>query len=355
MDMTAKLRVRRAMDELRHAEAGESRAALALDFGRCLIARSAGADDPAAYAAGRWGSESRPARLLKAAVGASSADDLRTELDDLRAAWFAGVVEQAIAGALVLARLVSFNVPTLAPNADATGYWTSEGKPIPISKMTVQGTALPARKVAAILVASNEALKDPRGEIGLIGDLQRACAAALDSAFVGDQAGSDSLPAGILEGITPEVSTGTPEGDAAAAIEGFAGDLSSAAWITDPHTAAALALYGGTAFQNAGATGGSVLGIPLISSRSSPRDSSGGQLVLLDQSALALALEGISIGLSRNGTVLMSDAPESDAPPTPVSLFQNDLTGYKAILRCNWRLVRSGAVSAVAGAVYGAS
>ena len=353
MDPLAKAAISRAQSALSIA-VGESGRELALDYGRTIIAHALSRGDQPAFAAERWGREHRVTQwLTRAAVSASGASDL--EMENARAAWFASVLEEAVAGNLPLARRVAFNIPSLAPTANLQGYWVSEAAHIPLSKLTIDGVVLPARKTAAIVVASNEAMRDPRSELVLIADIRRAVAEALDAAFLSADAGTSDTPGGVLAGVSATASAGSVAADVAELIASFSGDLRSAALVTDSLTAAQAALTGGSAFEGLGVAGGQALGIRWIASRASPRNSGGGQLVLLDQSALALALEVVEISQSTAASLLMSNDPENDSPPVMVNLFQSGLVALKAVLHANWAFVRSGSVAAISGADYGAS
>lgn len=355
MDPLATAAIRRAQAALQVA-AGTPSGAQAKDYVRTVLAvalaRSAG-ELPHDYARNRWGADF----VVRSGIAASDASDLQVS-NSSRDAFFAQVLEASIVGQLARARRVGFNVRTITPSTSSTGYWVGEKQPVPVSRFALTGDALPIRKTAGLVILTKESLEDPASEDRVTQDLLRAVTGTFDQAFVGDQAGTASTPGGILEGITPIASSGNPATDAAAAIAAFDGDLSQAVWITDPTAGALLGLHGGTPFQNVGANGGSALGIPLIASRSSPRDSSGGQLILLDQSALALAMEGIEVKQSTAATIEMDDSPTGEGSgPTAqsvnqVSLFQAELVAFLAVIYGNWRLTRTGAVVAISGADY---
>ena len=185
----------------------------------------------------------------------------------------------------------------------------------------------------------------------------RALADALDSALI-DPANAgiaDVMPGSITNGVAPSP-TGNPGTDIAALIAAFDGDFESAAFITDPATAAQIALArdaaGGFAFPDAGPRGGSMLGLPLIMSRSSPRDSSGGQLALVDASGIAYGAEGVRTSASEHTTIEMVD--DTTEPPTveQVSMYQTNSVAMLSEIAANWKVAREGAVAYVADATY---
>lgn len=365
MDALSTAAIRRARAALSVAcPDGPDRDALARDYIRGIIARTIGgstADTPADYAAARWGHDSNAARLVKAGVANTQTDDAQVAGHSPRDAFFSRVLEASIVGQLANARRVGFDVRTLTPGTGSTGYWVGESRPVPVSRYVLDGDSLPSRKVAGLVVLTKEALADPQSEARVTEDVLRACTGVLDQAFVGDQAGTDSTPTGILQGISATASSGNAATDAATAIEAFDGDLSTAAWITDPTTAAMMALHGATAFQNVGANGGRALGIPLIASRSSPRDSTGGQLVLVDQAAIAWATDGFELKQSTASMIEADSDPQADAEAptagtaTRIALFQNELVALMAVIHANWKRARTGAVAAISSADYGVS
>ena len=356
MDLLTLSAVQRAQSALQLAVGGDSSRELARAYLRGVIARAVG-DDPQEFAGLRWGRDSRAAMVVRAGVSAASREDLQTA-SAARAAFFEAVIEGAIIGRMTEARRVGFNAKNLVPGTNSAGYWVGEGKPIPLSRFTLTGDSLAAKKCAALVVLANETLKDPSAEEQTLTDITRAVIAALDQAFIdADNAGNDDTPAAVTYGAPAEISTGNPASDLAALVEGFHGDLDAAVLVTDPHTAtlAALARDAGGAFlfPGLGPRGGSAVGIPVLTSRASPRDSSGGQWALIDQGGVAVALESLGLARSTAGTVSMTDDPEGES--VLVSLFQNNLTGFLGTLHGNWKRVREGSVSVITGAAYSTS
>src|SRR5690606_16487975 len=180
------------------------------------------------------------------------------------------------------------------------GYWVEQFKPIPLSKRALAGSSLPRRKIGAIIAATVESIeKDgPDAEGRIEADLRAACAATLDAAFIDVSNGGipDVTPASVVYDLGVS-SQGDPASDIELLIAGFGGDLSAAYFITDPTTAAQVALArdagGAFMFPDAGPRGGSIVGVPLLTSRGSPRDSTGGQIALVDASGVAAALDSI--------------------------------------------------------------
>lgn len=279
-----------------------------------------------------------------------------------------GTVEAgSIIGKMSLLRRVQFLVRMLRPTASARGYWVGgNARTKPLSRFALEGSALNPLTVATIVVITSEAAKfeDPLTDAATRADTERANRERLDASFIdASNAGvADVEPASVTNGVTPISSTGDPAQDVAALIENFAGDFASAYFVTDPTTAARIALArdagGAFLFPDCGPRGGSILNIPLITSRGSPQETTaGGQLALIDASGVAVALDGMDVDRAESATLEMSDTPDStpDATVVQTSLFQMNLVALRTVMHANWEVQRAGAVAVVTGCIYPAS
>lgn len=306
----------------------------------------------AAFAAARWPAEALT--VAKAAQAALTSGDIGTP----EAAEFLNAVrEKSVLGGLVGTRPMAFNKRMLARTNGATGFWVGEAAPAPLLKPVLAGSTLEPRKVVALIACTAEALRaeSPAVEAGLQTDLETGCVGALDTALLdSSNAGSDAMPAAITHGAPTVDATGDAAADLKALVSAFAGDMSSAYLATDPDTATGLAMVRGAngsfLFPDAGPRGGSILGIPLLVSHHSLRDSSGGQIALIDASGIAVALEGIELSQSEQTSLAMSDSPSS--PATMVSMFQTNTVALKAVMRANWENQRTGGVAVLTGVNY---
>src|SRR5690606_17486464 len=226
---------------------------------------------PVEIARARWGAHAGLDDILhKDAVGGVTSTDVSTGRGDHEC--FASVLEASIVGRLAGLRRVPFNTRLIKMTDALRGYWVSEFAPIPLSKPALQGSSLPRRKIGAIMVTSLETLEsiDPKVEALFETDLRRAVVGALDEAFiaVANVGISDKTPASVTSDASPIVSSGNPAEDIRDLIADFAGDLSAAYFVTDPLTAAEIALArdagGAFLFPDVGPRGGSILGIPLL-------------------------------------------------------------------------------------------
>lgn len=316
--------------------------------------------DALEYARLRWPGDSP--LTAKSAIGGGSALDwsVSAQYENL----FDAVLEQSVVGRANLRRL-PFNVRLLTPDDQIAAHWTEQSKGIPVSRVTLAGSALEQRKVAAISVVSAESLEanSQRVETALEASFRSAMALALDAAFLDpSNTGSAAKPVSVTSGAPTVASSGDPSVDLGALVAAFPGDLSQAVFATDPTTAAQLALWrdtsGGVMFADCGPAGGSLLGLPLLTSRGSPRDSSGGSIALLDGQGIAMAADGLDVLATDEAMIEMEDAAPtgaSDTPAaaseTPVALFQVGAVAFRFIMRANWQAQRP-SVAVVTGASY---
>jgi len=297
----------------------------------------------------RWGNHSVPA-LLRTAVGSISSEPLATigAKDD---EFFARVFERSLVGRLGL-REVPFNVRTLRMGSGSTGYWVGESKAIPLSKPVLTGSTLPRKKVGVLWLATNESLEHahPATERPLEDDGINAIVGATDMAFLDPaNGGTADMPPAVTHGAPSLASTGDPSVDVASLIAAFTGDLATAVFVTSPTIGAQLALardpLGSHTFPDAGPRGGSIVGMPLLTTRWSPD-----QIALIDPAGIAARIEAIEVARS-NAAKLECDDEPTGASDTPtgatkamISLFQNDLTAFRALVYANWEAQRPSVV-----------
>lgn len=328
-----------------------------------------------ALAAFKWGEGSAPAQMLKAAVSAGSEipnDSWGSELRAYNAAAseFVELVRQAsIVGRLAGLRRIPLSTRTFAQNGGASASWRKAGRAAPASAMSFAQQTLAPLGVTALSVITNELLKfgDSSSERVITADLVRAVTEQMDAAFIDIlNAGEvDVSPAAITYGSPQIESTGYPTDDLAALIAEFEGDLASAYLVTDPLTATRLAMVKSTIsdctgcmFPDAGPRGGSVLGIPLLTSRSSPRSGSPatGQIALVDPTGIVVGDGTATVRVTRQASIELLDNPVGDgiAATTLVSLWQINAVGIAAQLTTNWHRARPGSVAVLTGCDYGA-
>jgi hypothetical protein len=113
------------------------------------------------------------------------------------------------------------------------------------------------------------------------------------------------------------------------------GDLDRATWITSPRAAMHLATLhedGAPIFPDIGPLGGTIAGVPVITSAAA-----GNRLILLDASRLVVTDEGLLVDASDIAAVQMDDSP-SESPSNMVSAFQTNTIFLRFTPFLDWRL-----------------
>jgi len=133
-----------------------------------------------------------------------------------------------------------------------------------------------------------------------------------------------------------------------------------AIWVMTSTQAMAIGMMlnplGQPEFPGIGAEGGTLLGLPVLTSEVVPSDSSGSIIVLVKQSEILLADEGgVTVDVSREASLQMNSTPDNPTTASTVmtSLWQNNLLGIRAERMITWRKRRAQAVAYISGAAYG--
>jgi hypothetical protein len=219
----------------------------------------------------------------------------------------------------------------------AVGTVTAAGTPIPVSRMTLTGSALETFRATALVVITNELLKHgSNSALRLLAkELRAAVAVATDTAFF----------SAVTSGAPSHASGGSTAALILADLNTMLGDVTIGAASKlyvglSASNCAKLAMKlntaGQSAFPGVGVTGGDVAGITVI-----PTDGLSTSAVLLDAAGVAAGDEIISIAAGSSATVEMSDtpvntplltgSPQAPVPTSMVSMFQTDSTALRAI------------------------
>ncbi|APR05836.1 phage major capsid protein [Thauera chlorobenzoica] len=336
---------------------GTQFARLAICLGR---ARGEGLPAALQIAEATYGAHSQVATVLRAAVGAGTTDDSQFAAPLVEAQIIANDFLEATRTRSVLSKLDLRRVPTKVAvpvqTGRATAYWAGHGAPKPLSKGSLDTATLEPRKVVGIVPLSRDLVRLSNGtaEALVRRDLVNGAAALADSSFLDptNVGVAGVQPASITAGLTPVASSGNVTTDLEALIDAYAGDLETAAFITDPLSAVKIGLRSsGSNAVVVGARGGEAVGIPVFTSSGSPRSTSGGQIVLLDQTAVLMADEGIRLDVSEQAALQFDDAPSAGAQAL-VSLWQNNLVAFLIERRLNWAAPLAGTVVVLNGALY---
>ena len=212
-------------------------------------------------------------------------------------------------------RNVPFNVKINGQATGGTASWVGEGQAKPLTNPTFDSVSIGEHKLAAITVYTQELLRraDPAIDMLVRDDLIKATAELIDKTFLGQQAGNDVIPEGILKTATAVTKTGVTaaayEADLFTLINTFVtANLStdSTYFIMSETRAMQLALlrdalgnsyFNGMTFNG---TSRSLLGIPVITSQSV-----GDKIILVKTSELLLAQDGgVDVSYSDQATLV---------------------------------------------------
>jgi HK97 family phage major capsid protein len=286
---------------------------------------------------------------------------------------------ELLAPATIIGRIpgltrVPFNVRVPTETTGASVSWVGEGQIKPVSAMAFDSITLAFNKVAGIVPITQELMRfsSPAAE-GLIRDsLVRAIAYLTDRDFLDPTkaVSGTTSPASITNGVTPVTASGTNEAalraDLGTLLALYAADnqsLGSLVLIMTSVQALRISLMrntlGQTAFPGITVNGGTLEGIPVITSENivatggSPAD--GGLIVAVNAREILLADDGgVSIDVSTEASIQMDSAPDSPATASviTVSAFQYNMVFIRAERYITWKKRRSTAVQFIQNAHY---
>jgi HK97 family phage major capsid protein/HK97 family phage prohead protease len=263
-------------------------------------------------------------------------------------------------------RRVPFNIRVVGQTTGGSAGWVGEGKPKPVTAFEFTPTTLLYTKVAAIAIITQELARfsTPSAE-SLVRDALRDCLVErLDRDFVDPaEAGSANVqPASITNGLTALTSAGTSADNARTDIQNLLEQFilnnvnpTSLVLIMPNTLALALSIQvnslGQPEFPGLTMNGGTLQGIPVITSQYAANASGAGNLVIaVNASDVFLADDGqVTVDMSTEASVQMSDAPTNDAATgtgqSLVSMWQTNSIALRAERQINWAKRRSSAVS----------
>jgi HK97 family phage major capsid protein len=320
--------------------------------------------EAAMYAEQRWPDSPEVALFLKAAVAPGTTTDSAWAgplmqpriVDD-----FVALLRPATAiGKINGLRKVPFNTKIPAQVAGGTYGWVGEQKPKPVTKLQFSSLTVPYHKTAGIVVITEELarLSSPSAEDIVRADMIAGITTFVDAAFINPAAAAvaNVSPASITNGTTPITSTG-PLGDLVAIANAFTTlnlPIQNLTYIMSPNNALVLSFQKSTAgaplFPNLSAAGGTVNGMQVVTSGSAGTNIVG----LIPEYVLYADDGGVTVDVSREASLQMSDAPmdPADATTVFVSLWQNNCVGLRAEWFVTWLKAIAGACKYVSGATY---
>jgi HK97 family phage major capsid protein len=269
---------------------------------------------------------------------------------------------------------VPFNVRVTGQTTGSVAGWVGQGKAKPVTSFGTNAQTLLFTKIAAIAVITEELARfsSPSAEALVRDELARAVIERMDVDFVdpAHAAVANVNPASITNGVTALTSAGTSADnirtDIQNLLEQFILNNQNVAnlAIIMPNTLALAASIlrnslGQPEFPELGINGGTLMGIPVITSQYAANQSGYGNLVIaLDQSAVFLADDGqVTLDASREASIEMSDAPSGAAGTgtgaSLVSMYQTNSIAVRAERYINWLKARTTAVSFIDDANWG--
>lgn len=273
---------------------------------------------------------------------------------------------ELLRAATVLGRLslrrVPFNVTIPVQTSGSLVNWVGEAAPKPVGALAFDQKTLGIAKVAGILVISQELarLSSPSAEDTCRRDLIAEIAEFLDLQFLSESVvATANNPAGIARGVTAIPATGTDavalRCDIQSALQAMLQSQLSTSGVVivmSEQFGTAIGLMtnalGQPEFPGMGAQGGSLAGLPVITSENVGGDTSGQNIYFIKQSEILLADDGgVAVDSSTEATLDMAGSTNAT-----YSLWQRNAVGIKAERFINYQRRREGAVQYISNAAY---
>jgi HK97 family phage major capsid protein len=332
---------------------------------RMVQAYAACKGDPhsAAVYAHRWHDSTPEVELfIKAAVAAGTTTDATwagplAPFKPMQDEFLEYLRPATIVGKIPNLRRAPFLTSVPSQTGGAAAQWVGEGAPKPVGALQFGTVTLGLTKCAIIVVITDELAKNssPSAEEIIRNDLINAIAYLIDTEFTLPARApvANVAPGSITNGVTPITSAGTSPSngrtDIAAMISALvAAGLSAAqaVLLMSESNAAALSAalnpLGQSLFAGLNITGGSALGIPVITSQAVASN-----VIMLHPPSILFADEGgVAIDISREASLQMDSAPMNppDATVVMTSLWQSNRVGIRAERTINWKKARAGCV-----------
>ncbi len=283
---------------------------------------------------------------------------------------------QTIIGKIPSLTRIPFNVRVAGQNAGSSAFWVGQGQPVPVSKLGTFAITLGIAKAAGLVAVDDELVRSssPSAEMLVRNDLGKAIAQFLDQQFLDPDfaAVANVSPASILNGVTPVTPSGTTSAalraDVQTLIDNWLAanlDPTGGVFIMPPTQALALSLMlnplGQQLYPDISLTGGSIFGLPVVTSMSAKLSGSpslGPIIALINAPQSFLADDGeVTISTSSEASIQMLDNPTNAStggttPTSVVSMFQTNSLAIKAVRYINWAKARATAAQYIANTAY---
>lgn len=303
----------------------------AKSIARLLHAQVAGGSNAVALLKSQYGLNEPALGHFQKAVGN---DAIPSTWTAATAGFLQLVNQRSLLGKIGGFRVMPPETSILKQETTIDAQWIGEAAAAAVSEdfSLAETVRLKPRKLVHIIALTAELLR--RGgtdfEQSVTQSLVHAEAKAENTAFLDpDNAGSDEKPASILHSVEPVASTEDAKAAFGALCDAFTRDLSTAVLLTSPRDGIALH---GAGFEGAGAQGGDVAGVRLVTADEIPT----GQRILLDPSMVGVADEGIDVAVSTEAGL----NTESGVLP----LLQMNLAAVRVTRRIDWLRLDDSAV-----------
>jgi HK97 family phage major capsid protein/HK97 family phage prohead protease len=262
-------------------------------------------------------------------------------------------------------RHVPFNVSMPAQTAGGTYKWVGQGKWKPVTNAQYASVTLAFAKASGIIVLTEELVRmsTPSAEAAVRDELVKGAQAFLDVQFVDSTvaAVANVNPASITNGVTGTAASAATGAAARADIAARVAALAALGYPVNElvilmsesiafSLGLALNAVGGELFPGLTAAGGSIIGIPVVTSQSV-----GSQIIVAHAPSILMADEnGVEIDVSREASLQLDSAPTDpvDATATLTSLWQANLVALRVERWITWGKARSTAVDRITSAAY---
>ncbi len=264
------------------------------------------------------------------------------------------------------ARRVPFNILFPRVNVGTSAAWAAAGKPVPVSRQSLDTISLGIFKSAGIVVLTQELARSTFLDVAttISQDMTESLAKFRNTAaFDPDHAGViGESPSSLTYGLNQIQSSGTSidnlSDDAGVAMDQLttAGvPLTNAVWVMSERLAGYISRLRTTtkalAFPTMSAKGGTWFGLDVLTSgaeieSNSPTESF---FTLLDVGSVAIAQDDTPVlDISKSGSMQLLDNPATGATSN-VSLWQMNLIAVRAVMAANFIRRRDVAVAIVRG------
>lgn len=327
----------------------------------------------------RWKVETpEVVQVLRAAVAAGTTSDAvwagpLVVYQNLQSEFVEYLRPLTIIGRIPGLRMVPFKIKIPRQTGAAAVNWVGEGRAKPLTSMAFDTISMDFAKIAGIIPLTEELVRfsNPSAEMLVRNELAAAIIQFMDSQFVDPaKAANDVSPASITNGVTPVPASGTTGAALRTDIRTLMGQflttnsqMTSAVWLMTQQTALSIGLMqnslGQTEFPGVGMSGGTFLGVPVVTSENIPPTggsaANGYPIILVNAGDILLADDGqVTLDASREASLQMDSAPDSppSASTTMISLWQQNMIAIKAERYINWAKRRATSVAMISGAKY---